>query len=352
MKKLAVCITAYEPGGQSVVVEETTKRFAKYYDVDMYCVYSTKSKPQWIKNLYHIKPWLNKYIPIINKKFIEQIKSQEYDVIHCHDSLPFMDAFHKSGIDYVVTCHGHGYWWIREGLISKIDCILSLIFYKNSYKKAKRIFAISKYIQEWLKTTYRVESTIIYNGVPTDKFYILNSIEADRSPTLVYFGQISYRKGIWDLLFAIKNLKVKYPNILLNLGGFGDEKFIYNVKKYIYNNKLENNIKILGYVSTEKQVEYYNSCDAAITSSYWEGFCLPIIEAYQCNKPIFVRNNTAMKEFVNDERFRFSTVEEMINKLDYYFSNKSEFNIIYTKILDPKVFNWDYSADQYLKMFE
>lgn len=39
-KKLAVCVTAYEPGGQSVVIEEITKRFAKFYDIDIYCVYS------------------------------------------------------------------------------------------------------------------------------------------------------------------------------------------------------------------------------------------------------------------------------------------------------------------------
>jgi glycosyltransferase involved in cell wall biosynthesis len=172
------------------------------------------------------------------------------------------------------------------------------------------------------------------------------------NPTLVYFGQISYRKGIWDLLFAIKNLTMKFPDILLNIGGFGNESFINEVEHYIHKNKLENNIKILGYVSTEKQIEYYNSCDAVITASYWEGFGLPIIEAYACNKPIFVRNTTAMKELVNDERFKFDNLEEMVNKIDYFFSNRSEFDLDYRKILNFDDMDWDYSADQYLKIFK
>lgn len=351
-KKLAVCVTAYEPGGQSVVIEEITKRFAKFYDIDIYCVYSKKTKPEWIRNILYVKPWLNKYMPIINNEFIEQIKKENYDIIHCHDSLPFMNAFYRNNINYFVTCHGNAYWWIRDRLLHKIDGILSLIFYRDAYIKARYVFAISEYIRDWLKTTYNVEPCVIYNGISNDKFYVTKKDDNDKGPILVYFGEISGRKGILDLLFAIKNLTSKYPDILLNIGGFGEKYFIDRVKNYMQKNRLDNNVKILGYISIKEQNKYYNNCDVVITASYWEGFGLNIIEAYQCNKPIFVRNCTSMKEFVRDERFRFNSTKEMISKVDYYFSNKSEFNIDYTKILDSNIFNWDHCAENYLRIFD
>jgi glycosyltransferase involved in cell wall biosynthesis len=350
--KMAVCITAYEPGGQSVVLEELSKRFAEFYDIDLYCVYSTKQKPPWIKNIYSIKPWLNKYIPFVNRRFIKKIKSENYDVIHCHDSLPFMDAFLNNNIDYFVTCHGNCDWRFRSGLTSKIDGITSLIFYRNAYKKAKKIVAISKYIKEWLVVTYSAKSTVIYNGASFDKFYPANNFNNKNQQELVYFGQNSPRKGIIDLLKAIVKLKIKHPNILLNIGGFGEESFIAKMKCFILKNGLENNVNIIGYVSFSEQLEYYNHCDAVITASFWEGFGLPIVEAYRCNKPIFVRNSTAMKEFVEDGRFRFNNVEEMVERIDYFFAHRSEFDANYENNLDLGVFSWDYAASQYLRLFQ
>lgn len=354
MKKMAICITAYEPGGQSVVLEELSKRFAEFFDIDLYCVYSKKSKPDWIKKIHHVKPWLNKYIPMVSKDFIRDMKNEKYDIIHCHDSLPFIDAFDKNGIEYYVTCHGNSCRY-RNGLISKIDGIATLIFYKIRYKRVRVVFAISQYVKMWLKKVYNISAQRIYNGTSEERFYVMgvsqNSMVFEEKPILLYFGQISARKGISDLIRGIEQLKVKYPKILLLIGGFGEKSFLSNLNILIKNKKLENNIKFLGYIKDEDQVLYYNSCDAVVTASYWEGFGLPIIESYRCGKPIFVRNSTAMSELVTDERFKFVNVDEMARKIDYYLTHDKEFKINFREILDLNLFSWDYSAKQYLKYF-
>lgn len=354
-KKIAICITAYEPGGQAVVVEETSRRFARFYDVDLYCVYSKKSKPAWIKNIYYVKPWLHKYIPIVNKKFIEKIRKEKYDVIHCHDSLPFMRAFNSSNIDYYVTCHGNCDWRFRSGLVSKIDGVASLIFYGKGYRGAKTVFAISKYIKKWLKDTYEIDAKLIYNGVSREKFYTIDNPRRlmifNGSPVLLYFGQISGRKGIVDLIEGIERLRIKQPEILLLIGGFGDSIYLSKIKDIIEERKLWKNIRFLGYVKDADQVVYYNSCDVVVTASYWEGFGLPIIEAYSCNKPIFARNSTAMAELVVDERFTFINVNDMVDKIERYLSHPEKFEINFKKIINLNIFDWDYSARQYIESF-
>jgi glycosyltransferase involved in cell wall biosynthesis len=351
-KKMAVCISAYEPGGQSVVLEETTKRFSKTYDIDLYCIDANKTAPYWIKNVYLVRPWLHKYIPFISKDFIRTIRLRNYDIIHCHDSLPFLDAFQKSEIKYFVTCHGNTDWRYRDGIISKIDGILSLHFYRKPYQNAHRIIAISKYIKDWLRNTYGVESRLIYNGVNLNRFKRTEKISAEtRYPICLYFGQLSKRKGVHDLLKAVKALKVDYPNVLLQLGGFGKNSFVKKLNKSIINNNISTNVRLLGFVSDEQQAKYYNNCDVVLTASYWEGFGLPIVESYSCGKPIFVRNCTAMMELVDNDRFRFDSVDELVKKIGNYLSSEipndaeSQFSVI------AKKFNWDYCANLYLKMF-
>ncbi len=350
---MAVCITIFEPGGQSVVVEETTKRFSKYYDVDLYCCYLVKESPKWLKNVYIVKPWKNKYIPIIDKDFIKEIKERNYDVIHCHDSIPFFGSFVKYNIPFYITCLGMNYWWNRDGIFKKIDWFASRAFYSIGYRNATKVFAISNYLVSWLKETYSVESQVNYLGASLDRFYPGSKDKNQKKfPVLTYFGQISRKKGILDLLKAVTILKKRYPNILLNLCGFGPEVFLEKVKKIISDNDIEDNVHITGYISDEEQIIYYHNCDAAITASYWEGFGLPIIEAYQCNRPIFARNSSAMKELVPDKKFLFGSVDEMVEKISYFVDNIKTFEKKdYTKFVDLSTFDWDKNSEKYLNEF-
>ena len=351
-KRIAVCITYYEPGGQSVVVEETTKRFAKFYDVDLYCVGASKPKPAWIDNLYLVKPWVHKYIPIVNKQFINDIKSRNYALIHCHDSLPFLNAFYKNGIKYMVTCLGNTDWQYRDGLVSKIDGIASLLFYGRGYKEAVKVISISKYLQEWLKKTYKVESQVIDLGANTDRFHPTQKANW-RDKRFIYFGQISYRKGILDLIQMSRLIKDKHPDFVLEIYGFGKEEFMEKVRNLIKKHKLEKNVNLIGFIKDEEQNSKYNSALGVISASYWEGFGLPIIEAYRCNRPIFVRNRTAMKDLVVDERFRFDDVDQLVGKLDYFLSNEKEFrDIDWTTKLDSEKFSWDFNSKRYLDIIE
>ena len=352
MPRLATCITAYEPGGQSVVVEETSRRFADSYDIDLYCVRSAKPKPDWIKSIYHVKPWAHKYLPLVDEGFVEEIRGSEYDVIHCHDSLPFMNAFYTHGIDYYCTAHGNATWYYRDGLTQKIDGIASYLFYGPAYRKARKVATTSEFVREWLDKVYGVEAVTIYWGADQERFHPLDKDpQNSRFPTLLYFGQLSKRKGIWDLLRLVRQLKGEYPEILLNLGGFGQPEFIEKVESYIAKNGLEDHVDLLGYIPDQEQLEYYNQADAVVFASYWEGFGLPIVEAYMCNKPIFVRDCSAMKELVRDPRFRFRDFQGMVAGLEYFLSHGSEFEKDYSKSLDFNIFDWDHVATQYLEIF-
>jgi glycosyltransferase involved in cell wall biosynthesis len=357
-KKMAVCITAYEPGGQSVVLEETTRRFAKYYDIDLYCVYSKKLKPHWINNLYHVKPWPNKLTPLSNYEFIESLKN--YDIIHCHDSIGFMDCAIKSEVKTIVTAHGIYPWKYLPDLNRKMICLLSEIFYKYYYRKIKNIVAISQFVKDWLKDYANVDSVLIYNGFSPEKFHKLKKISVlkkfnKRDPKLIFAGQVSKRKGIDLIIKAISLLKEEYPEIILAIAGHDDSNEAKIFKEQVVSSNLEKNIIFLGNIKHENLINYYNWGDIFITASRVEGFGVPIIESVACGTPAvgYGGKGSAVKEIIeglnygevfldyNPLSLKEAILRCIHNKKKYKL-NKDFFNRL----------NWDYSSKEYLKLFK
>ena len=61
--------------------------------------------------------------------------------------------------------------------------------------------------------------------------------------------------------------------------------------------KLERQVLILEDVYDELLKQIYLRAKAVIYPSMYEGFGLPVVEAWRCNKPVITSNNSSMKEF-------------------------------------------------------
>jgi glycosyltransferase involved in cell wall biosynthesis len=85
-----------------------------------------------------------------------------------------------------------------------------------------------------------------------------------------------------------------------------------------------NNITLLGYVSDNDLMQYYNDCDLVLVSAaYGEGFGLPIIEGYLFDKPVIASNVCAIPDVIISEDFLFeNTADSIIAKLNFVKNQK------------------------------
>ncbi len=131
-------------------------------------------------------------------------------------------------------------------------------------------------------------------GVNGAKIRVLNNIvsppAADNKPHddgklhLMYMGEISNRKGAFDLLKAIADERDYFKDkLLLRMGG---NEVDGDIKAFIRDNGLGGFVSYEGWISGQKKVDCLTWEDVYILPSYNEGLPIAILEAMSYRHPI------------------------------------------------------------------
>jgi glycosyltransferase involved in cell wall biosynthesis len=99
---------------------------------------------------------------------------------------------------------------------------------------------------------------------------------------LLFVGNEWYRKGVWYLLLALKEIVNKVPNIILLMTGPPQEPFVSLIKQL----KLDKYVELVGNVDEKTLAQYYAICDLFVLPSFHEGFSNTIIEVMAFGKPV------------------------------------------------------------------
>ena len=167
---------------------------------------------------------------------------------------------------------------------------LTKIFINFDSKKAKAIRVINKKeIPEFLISAGIKKEKLVY--IPA--FYIdletFKPIEVDKKYDLVFAARLEKNKGILNLIKAVEIMKNDKKDISLLLIGNGSLK--EDIKKYIKENNLENNVYLSGWLETSHDVaRAYNSGKIFVNPSFNEGGPRVLLEAMACGLPIVSTN--------------------------------------------------------------
>ena len=165
------------------------------------------------------------------------------------------------------------------------------------YPKGKEIFQVQGKFKKpiYIQTQIGVNSEIFY---PSEKSRTIKrqvlSIPNDAF-VFCYLARIHEEKGIFDILEAFKH--IDYDFKLLILGNGKDSK---KVKENIVNFKLENKVKLLGYVENETEVaEYLNASDCLLhvprtTKTWVDTFPLAVVQGMACSIAIIGSDSGAI----------------------------------------------------------
>lgn len=194
-----------------------------------------------------------------------------------------------------VVWHMHASQFVPfyEGRKDKEDIVRCL-------NMADTLIVLSKYYQEFYTSigVKKEKIVILDNLVPkpviNDGSTTLTTSADDDNPStgsgqaqkrlhLLFLGEISHRKGAFDIVQAVKeHPELKY-NVEIRIGGNGEtEKLVEAIREA----GLEECVKFEGWVGAEKKIDLLNWADVYILPSFNEGLPISILEALSYSCPI------------------------------------------------------------------
>lgn len=198
---------------------------------------------------------------------------------------------------------------------------------KRIYKRASVVLTVSAMFTDMVnrvigsKIAESIRPMLSYDDgdVIWDREYSSKSYE------LLFLCRIQKEKGIIELLEAIKQLPVKYRDVL-HLTVAGDGEFLDHAQEICNNMGLQEKVVFLGGIYDNRvKADLYKKADVYILPTYREGFPRTLYEAMIFGAPIittFVGGiPSLMKDGVNCKRIEPQSVESIIDALTYAIDN-------------------------------
>ena len=227
----------------------------------------------------------------------------------------------------------------------------------RSASLATRIGTVSEYSKQDLVNTYGIDPQkidVVYNGV--NNFFHPIDEEKKKSVKLLYSGGKEYfiyigtlhpRKNILRLLQAFERFKsITKSDIKLLLAG----KPLYQSGDIIhYHDKMffKKDVQFLGHVDNVELNDLLGAAMGLTFVPYFEGFGIPIIEAFQCNVPVISANTTALPEVAGNAALYVNPfqVEDISNAMQKISSDEGlRKKLISEGSVRKSLFNWENTA--------
>ena len=157
----------------------------------------------------------------------------------------------------------------------------------------------------------------VHNFIDMDNY----NVEVEDDGYAFYFGRLIKEKGIFTLLEAVKGLKDKKLLIA------GDGPDLEKIKEYLNKNNMQENVKLLGYIDSDKVKEYVRKSRFIIVPSIWYENCpYSVLETLAIGKPIIGSNLGGIPELVKNNEsgliYTYNKPKELQEKMRVLFENK------------------------------
>lgn len=184
------------------------------------------------------------------------------------------------GVPVVLHVHGARFDTFLDGLSPRVLRIARFIA-----RRAARVVVLSG---EWeQKLAARLPGSrlaVIENGVAEPPFIEASKITGEI--IVLFLGNLSQRKGVWDLVACAKALP---PGVYLALvGGEEDPGIAEKLREYLVRENLEDRVKLVGPTVGKAKIRWLRSADIFVLPSYAEGVPISMLEAAATGLPLIV----------------------------------------------------------------
>lgn len=121
-----------------------------------------------------------------------------------------------------------------------------------------------------------------------------------KPPFFLYVGGFNRRKNVAGLILGYASVYRRFSKCcpLVIIGKEGSRR--KELEDLVDSENIRPYVHFTGYVSDGELPFFYNSCEAFIYPSFYEGFGLPPLEAAACRRPVITSNNSSLQEIMKE----------------------------------------------------
>lgn len=232
-------------------------------------------------------------------------------------------------------------------------------FFPRFARKATRIATVSEFSKRDIVETYGIYSKkidVVYDGA--HNFYRPCDEEqkqqtrlryCDGKPFFIFVGTISRRKNLTNILLAFDRYRETHPLSEAQLLVVGSRYWWQDELADAYDNmSYRQCVHFVGHVDSDELARMMSAAIALVYTSLFEGFGIPIIEAFCAETAVITSNVTSMPEVAGDAALLVDPLSvEAITKAmsDVADDDKLRLDLIEKGRRRKDVFNWDRTAD-------
>lgn len=340
---------------------ETTKRIIQNHpEDDFYLFFDRKPEAQFIfgKNVHPIVLHPQARHPILWYLFFEcsvnrALRKHKIDLflspdgfISTHSQVPTLTVIHDLNFEHS-----------KDNLKSSHQRYMNHYFPRYA-QQATRVATVSEYSKNDIVETYHISPDkidVVYDGAH-DAYSPLGADENAKTrndytqgkPYFIFISTILKRKNLANLLIAFDQFKQQYVSDM-KLVVVGARVWWQDELKESYD-KMEHkqDVIFIGRADVVTLSRLLSAAKALVYPSFFEGFGIPIIEAFHAEVPVITSNCTSMPEIAGDAALLVNphdptSISSALHRIE---SEPELSNQLVSKgRLQREKFNWDITAN-------
>jgi glycosyltransferase involved in cell wall biosynthesis len=278
---------------------------------------------------------------------IIQCAKGKYDIFHPTYYDPYFLKINKK--PFVLTIHD----MIHEKFAEYLNKENKIVEFKKGLAyKADHIIAVSNNTKNDILQYYdRINPdkiSVIYHGNSLIYKEDINSIKTIKN-YLLYTGERTRYKNFYKFIDAVSDLLIDHDIDLVCTGS----KFTQSELSLFKQKKISLHVHNI-YVKDSEMFSLYRNALAFIFPSLYEGFGIPILEAFAAECPVVLSNSSCFPEIAGDGGAYFDPND--IDSIKTEVENVIIDSDLRTGLINKgneriKLFNWKNSADETAKVY-
>ena len=297
-------------------------------------IYSKENKKKMEEALDEFKPdlvHLNNFQRQLSASIIDPIKSRNIPIVFtAHDVQAICPAITMMDNDKNICekCMKGKYLNCIKKKCNKGSTLKSIVgALEGYYYRTKNIY--TKKIDFIITPSEFYREKMIEDGISENKIKALHNfvelkdydLEVSDEEYALYFGRLSKEKGILNLINAFTKLKEGK----LYIAGEGPEK--ETIENIIKENKLEDRVKLLGFLNSDQMKETIRKCKFVVVPSIWYENCpYSVMETLAIGKPVIGADIGGIPELVKNEQsgltYKYDDIDDLASKMETLFNNE------------------------------
>lgn len=249
------------------------------------------------------------------------LEKNDFDVFH----PTYYDTYYIRQLKkpLVITIHDMTYerlpeyFWAQDPLTRQK---------RENILRADAIITISKTTRKDLLSFFDIDPakvSIIYHGIDSESPLQTQPVPNLPEQYVLFVGDRSGYKNFYLFLNAVSKLLPRFPDLNVILAGGG--KLEVADLEFIQRLKLTDRVRHIG--ATDEQLNYlYQQAQLFVYPSLYEGFGLPILEAFKARCPILLSDTECFREIAGDAAvyFRPTNLDDMVETLAVTLDNTTQ----------------------------